>query len=698
MKSFLHFSAVSFFAFAAALALRAAEPVPSPAPVPGSAAASLSPDGKYLAYSVRDGEKTRVVTVEIDRPEVVKASIVIGTDDSANSMFSSNDEKTPLVVMWMGWVTPNRLVVMTNQASIIADASLWRNIANPVTTNYDAMNGDDWLTAASVRSKFARMDSAPGWSSSPGTLIAMDADGKNASVILNSAELTLEIPPSDPFVERSSPDQTSPYKPFPGLSRGPHVAHPNFFDFSNTDPESIVIRAQLSSHITYFCNLNVVTGKVKLLNREAGNMGYMPLYDRQGRTRGGIERDPTSYPVNYVLQKEGFTLGRWENLDEVVATQGKNQFSISPANYFTERSFPLGFDENPDILYYASNVSRDTYGVYSLNVKTGQPTDFAAECPDLDLVRAPGSGFSSALVFDRYDRKLVGLRFEGTARLSTRWLRPELLAAQKKLEDTFPRLNVEILEWDRSYTRFLALVHGVANPGSFVVYRSDLNRAFDVVRRSKLYETGTQHRVMPVSIKAADGHQITGVLTFPASGRFQTVPVVVRCPTQPWLRAPLDYQPESMALADMGFAVLQIDSRGAWGFGVKRRESIKEGYEKTIVDDIIVAIDILAKTYRINPQRVALLCEGYGGFVALRALQLEPNRFRCAATINAPLDLYSWIENDRWTRRSKTGYLTQSYYGSTEALKEAPLVRHPENITKPVCLLAWPGPDGAPRT
>lgn len=657
--------------------------------------AAISPDGKYMAYSVREGEKTWVVTVDLANPGVLKGAVVVGTDDAPNAMFSENDEKLPLLVLWLGWVTSDRLVIMTNQAAIYTQAALWRTLESPDPSSF---SDTDWMNAQFAQDRLAKLDSATGWISTSGTIFSVDADGRNGRMLLNGYSLSLEIPNADPFLGRSSP-ATEPYV-MPQVPVGPaHIVTPNIFDYSASNTECLIIRAQVNGRGNYFCELNAVTGKVELLNNDYGSLGYLPLYDRQRRLRIGLDAEPSSYPISYLLHKEGFALDRWKKLDEAVQIPGKTRFSLSPENFFTERSFPLGFDENAEILFYASNVGRDTYGIFGYNLKTNQPTNLAIESPEIDLVSSPASNYAnSSLVFDRFTRNLVGIRYSATSRQSAIWIKPELTKAQKALEARFPSHSVEIIEWDKTLHQILALVHNAADAGSFIVYSPETNKAVDIVRRSPLMETRPTHRVMPVSLTTPEGNKINGLLTFPVNGRFDKVPVVVRCPFQPWLRTPLTFQPETTALADMGFAVLQIDSRGAWGFGVKRRESIKDGYEKTIVSDIVYAIDSLAKTYRINPQRVALIGEGYGGYVALRALQLEPDRFRCAVTINAPLDLHSWIENDRWTRGSKAVYLTRAYYGPTEFLKESALDRHPEKITKPVCLLAWPGPDGAPRT
>lgn len=664
--------------------------------------ATLSPDGRYLAYSLRTEDKTLIHIVDVDQPGKIKTSAIVGSDADASPMFSENDEKTPLEIRWMHWVTPTRLVIVTNHGGVFVRPPTSLPLDSiEIPRRFFAANSpvdpeQNWLEQQAglsfgtrSRRAFARLDGMDDWLDTPGTIMAIDADGQNAGVLLQASDLhrvlkyyTLE----DGIVFTALHNMGPPYSI-------------NVFDFSASDPESLIISVRGKRYTTFF-SINVYSGKLRHISNELGEADFHPLFDRQCHLRGGISGGFfSSPPFHYVLKKEKpLTLGRWKNIDEVFGSETNSIFTITSTNYFSERAFPVGFDENPDLLYYASNVGRNTYGLYLLNIKSGQRTNFAIEYPDIDLVEPPFRGFNkSSLVFDRFDRKLVGLRYDSVFRM-THWLKPELETVQKNLEGSFPYCSVEILEWDRAASRFLALVHNVSNPGSFVLFEPAKKRVYEVASRTASIVSNKRHSVIPFTVLADDKHKISGILTYPAAGRFTSVPIVVRCPTTPWLRAPREFQAESMAIAEMGFAVLQLDSRGAWGSGVERRNSIKSGYEKTLVEDILIALDKLATRFQINTQRVALIGEGYGGFVALRALQLAPERFRCAATIDAPLDLAAWMENDRWTRHSRTLELTRYYFGDAQSLADVPLLRYPEKITKPVCLLTFPGADGAPRT
>jgi pimeloyl-ACP methyl ester carboxylesterase len=49
---------------------------------------------------------------------------------------------------------------------------------------------------------------------------------------------------------------------------------------------------------------------------------------------------------------------------------------------------------------------------------------------------------------------------------------------------------------------------------------------------------------------------------------------------------------------------------------------------------------------------VAALGHGFGGYAAVRALQLAPASFRCAVALDAPMDLHAWLGSSDGTDAS----------------------------------------------
>jgi len=86
------------------------------------------------------------------------------------------------------------------------------------------------------------------------------------------------------------------------------------------------------------------------------------------------------------------------------------------------------------------------------------------------------------LVFDRYSRSLIGIRFETWWR-TARWLKPNLQAVQSKLERTFAGRSVDVLEWDQFEQRYLVLTRGLFSAGTYYVFDAPKAKLTELVRR-----------------------------------------------------------------------------------------------------------------------------------------------------------------------------------------------------------------------
>ena len=88
---------------------------------------------------------------------------------------------------------------------------------------------------------------------------------------------------------------------------------------------------------------------------------------------------------------------RWQPLDKVLPASLADSCSVDADTLWAERSFPLAFDTNPNVLFYASNVGRSTYGVFGINLSTGEPTALAAIDREVDLADPAATLISPAL-------------------------------------------------------------------------------------------------------------------------------------------------------------------------------------------------------------------------------------------------------------------------------------------------------------
>lgn len=661
--------------------------------------AALSPDGKFLAYSLRETAELFVVVVEISNPQVARAKVRVATDETSTPALVDLHEQIPAVIRWMKWTSPTRLVVETN-------------------TNHPLGTGGESSVIENI----------------PGSILAFDADGANAKILITPREVPARF--KDAAFE--APDRHAPLAgpgtggwrpdaPIPGLDEpvDPY-APPSAFDpwvaatTGDTDPNASprVARARSprvidlvpgqddllyvgagSSREYQVFRLNTVTGKLEDFYDEKVAEDFAVLLDRQGKARIGVPATLRfSFPHEFRFEKYG-GFSRWKKFDDLFAGAGLSGFSVSPQNFSGSRSVPLGFDEDPHVLYYASNVGRNTFGVYGLDTEKAERNGFVAENANYDLVLPPVLGFvePSPLVIDRFTHQLVGVRYDARRRTAA-WLRPELGEVQKFLEKNFENQAVELLEWSADGKRFLVLARGPADPGSYYIFDRENGKLQLFAQRAPWLDANRLHQTFDFAFKGPEGITVSGDITMPREVRIKPVPMIVICPPEPWMRSRSEYRTEVQVLASMGFAVLQVNGRGAWGFGSKQREAVRDGWEEKRVEDIIFALDNISHRLVVDLKRVALYGERRGGWLALRALQLRPGRFRSAVVIEPTIDPVNWAEQTEFNESDPTRKLVVEALGGFQHLRAVSLLKTAESVTKPVLALAYPGPRGGERT
>lgn len=391
---------------------------------------------------------------------------------------------------------------------------------------------------------------------------------------------------------------------------------------------------------TVVFTLDAETGKLSERSDESPGGRY--FYDRAAQPRLFYTMPPLAERRTFQIHTGG-AWGRWTDVSAASLGPTARGFEVSLQNYFGERAFPLGFSTDPNVFYFASNIGRDTYGVYGFDLHTKQPTTFAVEEPHVDLATLEPGFAGGALVFDPVSDALVGVRATGLKRL-TRWLDPTLADLQRDLEKMFSQRTVEILQWDDARQRFLLRVSADAEPGRYHVFARTENVMFEVLRSAPWINSTELHAGTTFEFDTPGGVHLSGYLTLPRRPRLDPPPLLIAFADNPLTRAQPGFDREAQVLADMGFVVARINHRGAGGFGVKHRLALRTEGERAPVDDAVAVVNWIAGRQAIDRRRVATYGRGLGGYLALRALQLAPDTFRCGVAINAPLSPLAWMQ------------------------------------------------------
>jgi dipeptidyl aminopeptidase/acylaminoacyl peptidase len=614
----------------------------------------LLPDGRKVAYALREGSDLSVMIVAVDGSEQKPTLLRVLSDEDVNRQLTVTSRGRLARIGWMKWVTNNRLVLETNRQTVTGSSAV---LPTGLEYGEGLKGGPTVVKAGSVN-----------WMS--GEIIAFNSDGSDLRQLVKPSDIaaqavtlvgTMDVARA-PYALALDPDR----------SGSVIFSAWHFPDMSDRQTARIErMRVDISS------------GKITSLDQRTRRRFPEPLRDQQGRERLLLEKPSDTDTGVFQFTHFGgvFPKTKDELLDACSGKPEDRGFGYTAAEFWGERVMPLGFDRDPAVLYYASNVGRDTLGVYGVNLLTRERLDVAVEDPRLDMARMRDDGFGAAeLVIDPYQGGLAGVR-AGPAGKGTVWTKPLLQAMQEEIDGALPEKENRILEWDERQAVFLVETRSRTEPGVFYVYDSEKQVLMEVVKRVPKFEAKSLSRVVEFSCAAADGVVLHGVLTLPEKTKTVRAPLVVLAPESPFAAMPKAFDAEAQAFAAMGMAVLRVNVRGAEGLGRAHRESLKRGYETAQVADLLTAMDYAAANFSVSRRLTAIMGREYGAYLALRAAELHPKRFRCVLAADTIID---WGKELTAFRSDEA---LRAFWGGEEQAKKSSAWPEVEKIEAAVLLL-----------
>ena len=656
---------------------------------------ALSPDGKRLAYTQYEDDKLWLMIADLD----AKTTRAVALDNEAR-----NDGRRPPELQVLRWVGTDRLVMVNAEGAILSADETGRNArllwgkddAGLVQDTY--MKDEQYLVHAGLPRLLAPLADDPGHLLVESAAIIGQETLSNAwkiDVSTGEAELVAEKdypawqvalygrgdmllwPPWSFRVEYIDPDLKILMRMIPGSLEQMQVAlrnppppppeQPMSYPVPSEEspsvvPDGVVLKNKGVSGATirstpFAARLKIEGalqwrpdtppispyngGAVPIEQSSGGRM----LYDRQGWPRllyaefgdGSAREFRYSKPGGFPFDP----IAPLPTLDQVLGQTKGKEFTVSAANYFGERSYPLAFDFDPNVLYFASNVGRDTYGIYALDLTTKERRELAPELKGVDLATGDPKEDQDVLVFDEARKKLAGIRY-ASLRPKTRWLDAELAAVQEKLDARFPRHAVEIVGWDNARRRFVLRVSAEDDPGAVFIHEPATGRLDKLFSATPWMADGTLNAGTSFAFQTPAGATLSGYLTMPDKPKISPPPVLVYLQGDLWHRAPAGFDPSAEMFADMGFVVMRLNYRGSPGFGRSHFEAIKDGIDTAPAEDVLLALDWLGSRQRVDRKRVVLAGEGLGGYIAMRVAEGHPEAIRAVIGINAPTSLTAW--------------------------------------------------------
>ena len=193
----------------------------------------------------------------------------------------------------------------------------------------------------------------------------------------------------------------------------------------------------------------------------------------------------------------------------------------------------------------------------------------------------------------------------------------------------------------------------------------------------------------PITVQARDGLVLKGYLTLPVGMEARNLPMVVVPHGGPFgIYDDWWYDVDAQTLAGAGYAVLQINFRGSGGRGRSFREAGAREWGGKMQDDLTDATKWAIQEGIANANRICIYGASYGGYAALMGVVKEPALYKCAAGYVGVYDLPDVLKEDKDVSK-RIGNLSADWMGSDqEKLAATSPNRLADRIKVPVFLAA----------
>lgn len=296
------------------------------------------------------------------------------------------------------------------------------------------------------------------------------------------------------------------------------------------------------------------------------------------------------------------------------------------------------------------------------------------------------------LIWDEHRGAVVGVA-AGAEKPVVAWTDPQVGAAHATLAKVFKDRRVDLRSWSKDRTRFVARVSGPGAPGVWYLFdtaRKEVSPLGDEYPELAGAQLGATRWI---TYKARDGLEIPAYLTLPpaAATAGPRPPLVVLPHGGPRTRDEYDFEYLVQFLASRGYAVLQPQFRGSWGFGDAFEEAGEGEWGGKMQTDLLDGVAALAAQGEVDAARACIVGASFGGYSALAGAALYPGAYRCAASIAGIADLGQLLlEQGRAYGRASAGLEELRVMigaASPQKLAETSPAQHAAAVQAPVLLI-----------
>ena len=296
---------------------------------------------------------------------------------------------------------------------------------------------------------------------------------------------------------------------------------------------------------------------------------------------------------------------------------------------------PLFFDENNKYIYALSNLNRDKTALVKIDPANPQNPEIILEHPDVDITYAERSPKKHKLVSAYYATDKKHLVF----------FDEDLKKIYEQLALKFPGDDIYFNGFDNEEKHFIVRTYNDKTPGDFYLYHAEENNITHLATINTNIQKEQMSAMFPIEYKSRDGLNIQGYLTVPSGTSGKNLPTVILVHGGPTSRDYWGYRADVQLLASRGYAVLQVNFRGSWGYGKNFTTAGFKQWGKKMQDDITDGAAWMVEQGVADKDKIAIFGSSYGGYSALAGVTFTPDVYACGIAYVGPSNLFTLLNN-----------------------------------------------------
>lgn len=358
---------------------------------------------------------------------------------------------------------------------------------------------------------------------------------------------------------------------------------------------------------------------------------------------------------------------------------------------------PLAIEEKGGMLRVASNIGRDTMGIFRYDPEAKKLGELLAGHPRYDMgADADGNSVGGGVVTDSEDNRLLGFNVNAEKPQHI-WLDEKYDATQKALDRALPN-RINTFRRVPNTKQLLVTSYSDVEPAVYYLLDEE-KRRMEELGSSRPWLRGKLPSQVPFTYKTRDGLEIDGYYFLPKDYKPGTkLPTIVHIHGGPHARADTWGSgfgvSEGRLFASRGYAVIVPNFRITPGLGAKIYYSGFGSIGRQMSQDHEDALKWGLAQGFVDPANVCISGASYGGYAALQALRLNNDMWKCAISGLAVTDFnYQLTSRDGDTAGNEAGVTFWKSIIGVQSLND-PMVREispvwfANQIKKPVFLYA----------